>query len=162
MEPILKLYRKRYLPNESILLKDDNILFADDKLIVTSWKTLKPRKDISYGYSAYFMDQGFKVSKMFHEDGHLVYWYCDIIDTEYHKETNTYVFQDLLADVLIYPDGSVQVVDLDEIANLLEANVIDAPTVSKALRILNELLQLIYQGKFKDYQKIINNIEEKA
>ena len=65
MEQTLKLYRKRYIPNESILLKDDNILFADDKLIITSWKTLKPRKDISYGYSAYFIDKGFKVSKMF-------------------------------------------------------------------------------------------------
>ena len=160
MNTTIKLYRKRYIPNESILLKDDNIIFADDKLIITSWKTLKPRRDISYGYSAYFMDKGFKVSKMFHEDGHLVYWYCDIIDTEYTPETNTYIFQDLLADVLIYPNGSVQVVDLDEIADLLEGNVIDAPIVSKSLRILNELLQLIYQNKFKDYQQVINDIEK--
>ena len=159
MEQTLKLYRKRYIPNESILLKDDNILFADDKLIITSWKTLKPRKDISYGYSAYFMDKGFKVSKMFHADGHLVYWYCDIIDTEYQKETNTYVFQDLLADVLIYPDGSVKVVDLDEIADLLEKGIIDSTTASKALRILNGLLTLIYEGTFSEYQQIINNIE---
>lgn len=159
MEQTLKLYRKRYIPNESILLKDDNILFADDKLIITSWKTLKPRKDISYGYSAYFMDKGFKISKMFHADGHLVYWYCDIIDTEYQKETNTYVFQDLLADVLIYPDGSVKVVDLDEIADLLEKGIIDSTTASKALRILNGLLTLIYEGTFSEYQQIINNIE---
>lgn len=159
MEHTLKLYRKRYIPNESILLKDDNIISADDKLIITSWKTLKPRKDISYGYSAYFMDEGFKVSKMFHADGHLVYWYCDIIDTEYEGETNTYVFQDLLADVLIYPDGFVRVVDLDEIADLLEQGVIDSATASKALRILNNLLKLIYSGEFDKYQQVINNVE---
>ena len=162
MEHTLKLYRKRYIPDESILLKDDTILFASDNLIITSWKTLKPRKDINHGYSAYFIDKGFKVSKMFHADGHLVYWYCDIIDTEYTKETNTYVFQDLLADVLIYPDGSVKVLDLDEVADLLESNVIDAPTVCKSLRILNELLQLIYQNQFEKYQQVINEIEKKA
>lgn len=159
MEPTLKLYRKRYIPNESILLKDDNIVFADDKLIITSWKTLKPRKDISYGYSAYFMEEGFKVSKMFHADGHLVYWYCDIIDTEYEEETNTYVFQDLLADVLIYPDGFVRVVDLDEIADLLDQGVINSATASKALRTLNNLLKLIYSGEFDKYQQILNNAE---
>ena len=159
MEHTLKLYRKRYIPNESILLKDDTIVFADDKLIITSWKTLKPRKDISYGYSAYFMEEGFKVSKMFHADGHLVYWYCDIIDTEYEEETNTYVFQDLLADVLIYPDGFVRVVDLDEIADLLDQGVINSATASKALRTLNNLLKLIYSGEFDKYQQVINKAE---
>ena len=159
MEQIPQLYRKRYIPNESILLKDDNILLAEDTLIVTSWKTLKPRKDISFGYSAYFMDKGFKVSKMYNSNHELVYWYCDIIDTEYDQTTNTYVFQDLLADVLIYPDGSVKVVDLDEIADLLDKNVIDANIASKALRTLNNLLQLIYQGGFEDCQQIINQME---
>lgn len=159
MEHTLKLYRKRYIPNESILLKDDTIVFADDKLIITSWKTLKPRKDISYGYSAYFMEEGFKVSKMFHADGHLVYWYCDIIDTEYEEETNTYVFHDLLADVLIYPDGFVRVVDLDEIADLLDQGVINSATASKALRTLNNLLKLIYSGEFDKYQQVINKAE---
>ena len=159
MNTTIKLYRKRYLPNESVFLKDDNIVFADEKLIITSWKTLKPRKDISYGYSAYFIEEGFKVSKMFHEDGHLVYWYCDIIDTEYTAETNTYVFQDLLADVLIYPDGSVQVVDLDEIADLLDKGIIDAATASKALRTLNHLLTLIYEGSFSKFQQVVNQIE---
>ncbi len=159
MEPTLKLYRKRYIPNESILLKDDKILQTDNECIITSWQTLKPRKDISYGYSAYFIDKGFKVSKMYNSGGQLVYWYCDIIDTEYQPETNTYIFQDLLADVLIYPDGSVKVVDLDEIADLLDKGIIDASIASNALRILNNLLQLIYQDKFKEYQQIINDIE---
>ena len=159
MEHMPKLYRKRYIPNESILLKDDNILLAEENLIVTGWKTLKPRKDISFGYSAYFIDKGFKVSKMYNSSHELVYWYCDIIDTEYDKATNTYVFQDLLADVLIYPDGSVQVVDLDEIADLLDKGVINTDIASKALRILNHLLQLIYQGDFINYQKIINQLE---
>ncbi len=160
MEQPIYLYRKRYIPDESIYLKDDQIVVAEDNLIITRWKTLKPRKDISRGYSAYFIDKGFKVSKMYNADNQLVYWYCDIISTDYNPATHTYVFQDLLADVLIYPDGSVKVVDLDEIAELLDKGVIEASVASKALRILNNLLQYIYQDKFKDFQEVINEIEE--
>lgn len=159
MEQPIYLYRKRYLPDESIFLKDDQILIAENNLIVTRWNTLKPRNDISRGYSAYFIDKGFKVSKMYNADNRLVYWYCDIISTDYDPKTRTYVFQDLLADVLIYPDGSVKVVDLDEIADLLDQGVIDSSVASKALRILNELLELIYQDKFKNFQRVINDAE---
>ena len=160
MDTSLRLYRKRYIPNESILLKDDQILLAKDNLIVTRWKTLKPRKDICFGYSAYFINKGFKVSKMYNADKELVYWYCDIIDTTYYPETNSYIFQDLLADVLVYPDGSVKVLDLDEVSDLLDEGVIDASIVSKALRFLNDLLQIIYNNEFHTYQKIIEDMEE--
>ncbi len=159
MQQSIQLYRKRYIPNECILLKNDCILKAEDNLIITRWNTLKPRKDISFGYSAYFIDKGFKVSKMYNAQKELVYWYCDIIDTKYDVKTNTYIFQDLLADVLIYPDNSVKVLDLDEIAMLLEKGIIHSSTVCKALHILNDLLQLIYEGQFQAFQKVIENIE---
>ena len=141
MEQSIQLYRKRYIPNECILLKNDRILKAENNLILTCWNTLKPRKDISFGYSAYFIDKGFKVSKMYNAQKELVYWYCDIIDTQYDSKTNTYIFQDLLADVLIYPDNSIKVLDLDEIAILLEKGTICSNTVCKALHILNDLFR---------------------
>ena len=73
MEQSIQLYRKRYIPNECILLKNDRILKVENNLILTCWNTLKPRKDISFGYSAYFIDKGFKVSKMYNEKKELVY-----------------------------------------------------------------------------------------
>ena len=36
------LYRKRYIPLEVKSLNDDEILFADDEIIVTKWNTFKP------------------------------------------------------------------------------------------------------------------------
>ena len=36
------LYRKRLIPEECVLLKDDVILYMDDNVIVTKWVTLKP------------------------------------------------------------------------------------------------------------------------
>ncbi len=159
MEQSIQLYRKRYIPNECILLKDDCILKVENNLIITRWNTLKPRKDISFGYSAYFIDKGFKISKMYNEQKELVYWYCDIIDTHYDAKTNTYIFQDLLADVVIYPDNSIKVLDLDEVADLLEKEIIHSDTACKALHILNDLLELIYNGQFVSFQKVIEDIE---
>lgn len=157
----INLYRKRIIPEEMILLKDDVILHQDASTIITKWNSLKPRKDFSNGISAYFMDEGFKVSKIFDKHHKLVYWYCDIIETEYNNEQHTYIFTDLLADVVIYPDGELRVLDLDEIGDALEQKLITKDLSVKALRLCNQLLEKIYSGNFKKYQNIINKYETK-
>ena len=157
----INLYRKRIIPEEMILLNDDVILHQDASTIITKWNSLKPRKDFSNGISAYFMDEGFKVSKIFDKHHKLVYWYCDIIETEYNSEQHTYIFTDLLADVVIYPDGELRVLDLDEIGDALEQKLISKDLSVKALRLCNQLLEKIYAGNFKKYQNIINKYETK-
>ncbi|MEG1459654.1 MAG: DUF402 domain-containing protein [Acetivibrio sp.] len=154
-----ELYRRRYFPNELIHLKDDILLKQTDAIIVTKWDTLKPRTDICRGISAYFIKEGFKISKIYNHEGSLVYWYCDIIDTEYDSALNSYIFHDLLIDILIYPDGKVKVVDLDELGDLLLDNTIDAAFCSKALKTANALLDIIYNHHFKEFQKVIEELE---
>lgn len=152
-EPIL--YRKRIIPEECILLKDDRILYQDEQTIVTGWNSLRPKKDLHHGYSCYFLNKGCKVSKFYREDNTLMYWYCDIVEYEYQAETNTYIVTDLLADVIIYPDGFVKVVDLDELADALTKKLISEDTLKKALLSLNNLLEIIYSGSFNDLQSPI-------
>ena len=154
-----KLYRRRIIPEEMTELKDDLILHEDSSLIITKWNSLKPRKDFSHGVSGNFMDEGFKISKIFDKHDKLVYWYCDIIETDYRAQENTYVFTDLLADVVIYPDSSLRVLDLDEIGDVLLDKKISKEKVAKALRLCNTLLEIIYSGKFKKYENIINKYE---
>ena len=48
-----------------------------------------------------------KISKFLNKKKELVYYYCDIIETAYLKAENAYIFTDLLADVIIHPDGAV-------------------------------------------------------
>ncbi|MBQ3784282.1 MAG: DUF402 domain-containing protein [Lachnospiraceae bacterium] len=153
------LYRKRLIPDEMIPLVDDTILHCDSSVIITKWNSLKPRKDISCGISGYFIEEGFKISKVFDKHHKLVYWYCDIIETEVQSHKNAYVFLDLLADVLVYPDGQIHVVDLDEVADALETKLITKERGCKALKLTNNLLNIIYSGKFKKYQNIINKYE---
>ncbi len=142
------LYRKRIIPDECVLLKDDKILHRDEQIIVTGWNTLKPRKDLHHGFSCYFLKEGYKVSKFYREDNSLLYWYCDIVEYDYHPDTDTYIVTDLLADVIIYPDGFVKVVDIDELVTALNEKIISEDTLKKSLLNLNSLLEIIYSGTF--------------
>ena len=147
------LYRKRLIPEECILLKDDRILHRDDQIIVTGWYTLKPRKDLHHGFSCYYLAEGFKISRFYKDDDSMAFWYCDIVDHTYDADTDTYVFTDLLVDVIVYPDGFVKVVDLDELVTAKNSGILSDALIDTALLRLDHLLQLIYRGEFPKMQK---------
>ncbi len=149
------LYRRRIIPEECVLLKDDIILSCDEDRIVTSWQALHPKKDLHHGCSCYFLKEGFKVSKFCCEDGSLLYWYCDIVEYDYHASDNSLIVTDLLADVIIYPSGYVKVVDLDELVTALESRSISLDTLKSCILRLDKLLQIIYSGHFDTLQKYI-------
>ena len=157
--PDIKLYRKRIIPDECILLEDDQILYRDSEVIVTRWHTLHPKKTLHHGYSCYFIERGYKVSKFYDHDGNLISWYCDIVSHTYDPSTNTYVFTDLLVDVIVYPDGFVRVVDLDEMADALRDGLLSQKEAETALRHLDKLLSVIYKGAFPKLQKYIEDQE---
>ena len=153
-----KLYRRRYIPDEKLLLKDDIIVTIDDEKVVTKWNVLSPVHPFTHGVSCYFIKEGFKVSKFLDSNDDLVYWYCDIIETDYDAEEDSYTFNDLLIDVIIEKDGFVKVVDLDEIAVALEKKILDEKTVIKAVNRASKLLDIIYGGKFDEYKNIVERV----
>lgn len=149
----LKIYRKRIIPQELVDLKDDEIILKNDDVVVTRWKALKPRRDFSKGSSCYFLKRGFKISRFLDKRDRLVYYYCDIIDTKFDEEQNSFTFLDLLADVIIYPSGFVRVVDLEEISEALDKGLISIEQAKQALNRLSELLKIIYSGGLKNMIK---------
>lgn len=154
----IKLFRRRFIPEELTELKDDHIIMFKDDIIITKWNVLKPRHDINNGISAYFIKDGIKVSKIFDEAGQFVYWYCDIIETIFSGEDNSYTFNDLLVDILVYPDGHVEVVDMDEFADAMENGILGVSTIAFAMRSADSLLKTIYAGNFRKYTDYIENI----
>lgn len=154
------LYRKRLIPDECIRLDRDTVLECSEDILITAWQAIHPRKDLARGISAFFWKEGVKVSKFYDHQNRLICWYCDIITHDYDSETNTYVMTDLLADVLLFPDGRIQVVDLDELADAVEQGLITEELMLASLRRLNDLLQKIYQGQFHEYQSYIEQVEE--
>lgn len=153
------LYRRRLIPDELLLLKHDKVLYRDSGRIVTRWNTIRPKKDLHHGISCYFPDEGFKISKFYDRDNRLLCWYCDIITYSYDAASDTYIFTDLLADILLYPDGSLRVADLDELADAAEQKLLNQELLLLALRRTNRLLSLIYDGSFGTFQSFINEIE---
>ena len=60
-----------------------------------------------------------------------------------------------LADVIVYDSGFVKVVDLAELADMLDEGVITEELVKKCLRRLEKLLEIIYGGNFDELTKYL-------
>lgn len=155
---ITKLYRKRILPAECILLKDDIIVRQDEDILITKWNTLNPKTSFSHGCSCYLLKEGIKVSKMYRSDGTLLRWYCDIVSYSPGPEEGSLIVTDLLADVILDEDGAAKVVDLDELAEALERSLITKEQTAACLRSLNHLLSMIYRDKFDRLQANLDSL----
>lgn len=154
----LKLYRQRYIPNETIWLKDDIIVSKTEDLLITTWKTLNPKTAFSHGASCYFLKEGFKLSKFYKHDGTLLYYYCDIIEFAEDSSANSLTIIDLLADVVIYPDATINVMDLDELADAYKQSLISSKQLTDALYKLNHLLQIIQTNRFSEYTSKLDSL----
>ena len=61
--------------------------------------------------------------------------------------------------MVIYPDGFVKVVDLDELVTALESRSLSLDALKSSLLRLNRLLAVIYAGRFHTYTVPIENLE---
>lgn len=156
----LTLYRKRYIPDETIRLDNDEILKYEDNLLITRWDTISAHKDFVGGVSAFFFDNGWKVSKFLDAKGEVCFWYCDIVEIIKNEEENSITCVDLLFDIIVYPNGYFKVVDCDEAADALEQGLITKEQLLKALRSMNELLSLIYNDRFDRLQSVVNSVDK--
>lgn len=148
----LILYRQRLIPNERILLKDDVILYADDSVIVTKWKSLHAKATFDHGYSCYYLKEGYKISRFLRPDGSLHMWYCDIVEYNWSENRRELTCLDLLADVIIQPDGKVQIVDLNELTEAREQGLLTEKQLLTCLKSLDKLISTIY---FADFEQLI-------
>lgn len=142
------LLRKRYIPEETVDISNDILIYRDEELLVTKWTAIKPRQDIQGGISYTFLKEGFKLGKFYNLKGDFLYWYCDIIDVLYNEAQDTYTLDDLLIDIKLLPDGTIKVLDADELAEALERKLVTPEQVSRALRKFDHVLSMIYNGKF--------------
>ena len=149
----LKIYRRRYIPKEYIDLKNDERVFLDENYLITKWKPLRPRTDFAAGVSVYCLKEGWKISNIMDEEGNTLEWYCDICEFIIDDENNTFTSNDLLLDVIIYPNGRELILDADEAADALEKGLITKEQMIKALRSFNSLLEVIRHGEFENLIK---------
>lgn len=161
MNTNLRLFRKRHIPEECVPLTKDTVLFLEDSRMVTSWNVLKPRADFASGISLFDFEKHWKITRVAKADGSLYHWYCDImrvhISEDAETDTATYLMEDLLIDIVIEADGSLDVLDLDEAAEAFEKGLISANDLTLALNAADALLRVIRNGEFAEYQKIVES-----
>lgn len=159
MNPTIRLFRQRHIPQECIPLKNDTVLFSDESRLVTSWNVLKPRADFASGISLFDFEKHWKITRVAKTDGSLYHWYCDImkmhIARDDSKDAVSYTMEDLLIDIVIETDGSIHVLDLDEAAQAYEKGLISGADLVLALNAADALLRMIRSGEFAEYQKLI-------
>lgn len=142
----MKIYRKRYIPNEIIDISGDKVESVNENLLVTSWLPIHPRNDVAFGMSYTYLKKGWKISKFYDKDKNFLYWYCDIIDAQIKDEE--YILVDLLVDIKVYPDGRYEILDEEELDEALNEGLITKEQKEEALNKLNALLETIKKGEF--------------
>ena len=142
----MKIYRKRYIPNEIIDISGDKVESVSEDLLITSWIPIHPRNDVAFGMSYTYLKKGWKISKFYDKDKNFLYWYCDIIDAQIKDEE--YILVDLLVDIKVYPDGRYEILDEEELDEALNEGLITKEQKDEALNKLNALLEIIKKGEF--------------
>ncbi len=148
----MKIFRKRYIPNEIIDISADEIVYQDEKLLVTKWIPIKPRTDVGRGVSYTMLDKGWKISKFYDHNDNLLYWYCDII--EHIMEEDSLTLIDLLVDVIIHEDGVYEVVDVEELDEALADGLITEQQKEDALQKVSALTKLIDEKQFPPFEEM--------
>jgi uncharacterized protein len=143
-----EILRKRYIPNETVDITGDELLFRSEELLITKWNPIKPRQDISKGISYTFLTDGIKISKFFDHSGVFFYWYIDIIEVEYNAQQDIYTLIDMLVDVKLTNEGVLKVLDADELAEAIETGLVTCKQACNSLRKLDKVLNMIYSNNF--------------
>lgn len=142
------MLRTRYIPFETVDISSDDLLYRDENILITRWQAIKPRMDISGGISYTFLKKGIKISRFYDSERKFAYWYCDIIDVNYDSTEDRYTLIDLLLDVKLMPDGTIKVLDADELAEALEQGLITQDQACRSLKKMDNILQMIYNNNF--------------
>jgi len=142
------ILRKRLIPYETVNLSKDILLYRDDELLITKWRTIKPKEEFSGGVSYYFLSKSYKISRFYDHEDRFLYWYCDIIEINYDIHSDTYLVIDLLLDLKLYPDGRVETLDEDELDTALANSLITNEQHDFSKASLQNLLKSISEDRF--------------
>lgn len=127
-------------------------LFQIDAVRAPQYKMHKGEEfivaDAGYGWLQYFPDdEPFGVTVMFNEEGQIVQWYIDIVEAIGYEDGIPYM-DDLLLDILIFPNGDVVRKDEDEFEEATEAGELTPELVEQGWRDFHATLDRIERNDF--------------
>jgi uncharacterized protein len=88
------------------------------------------------------------ITAMF-DSGSIVQWYIDIVLGHGFDDRGVPYFDDLYLDIVVSPDGRIEIKDADELKDALEAGVISRAQFDLAWLETNRLVALLEAGELK-------------
>lgn len=127
-------------------------LFQIDEVRAPQYKVHKDEEfivaDAGYAWLQYFPDnEPFGVTVMFNDRGEIVQWYIDIVDAIGLEDGIPYM-DDLLLDILVFPNGDVVRKDEDEFEEAAASGELMPETVVKGWRDFELTLNRIERRDF--------------
>ena len=71
-----------------------------------------------------------------------------MIDVYYDRELDQYTLNDLLLDIKLMPDGTIIILDADELAEAHEKGLITQEQACSSLRKVDKILKMVYDKSF--------------
>ena len=84
-------------------------------------------------------DDWYCITAMMDEDGNILLWYIDMIAKQGIDEDGVPYFDDLYLDLVVYPDGTIVVDDMDELEDALSKKDITQEQYNLAIETSNRL-----------------------
>lgn len=127
-------------------------LFQIDEVRAPQYKTHNGKEfivaDVGFAWLQYFPEnEPFGVTVMFNPEGEIVQWYIDLVDRIGEEDGIPYM-DDLLLDILVFPNGDIVKKDEDEFEEATESGELTPEQVERGWREFDATLDRIKRGDF--------------
>ena len=96
-------------------------------------------------------DTGYAITTFLTNNGEVVQWYIDIIDTVGIENGRLYM-DDLYLDIIVFPDYTIVQKDIDELEEALANDEVSTELYERAWQCFRFVLSLLEQGDFRILQ----------
>jgi predicted RNA-binding protein associated with RNAse of E/G family len=105
--------------------------------------------DSGYSWLQHFPDgERYALTSIFNAKGELIRWYLDICKRHWYDEQGILWYDDLYLDLDIAPDGSMHVLDVDELDKALQQGEVTTIEYELAWRELDTVMSSIEENMF--------------
>lgn len=142
----MSIYKHKLVPQETQDITQDHWIYRDEHWMLSTWSPAHSDMKVVKAVSIFDLEHGWQLSQKFDAQGQLKYWYCDII-ASYSQDGDLHIV-DLILDVVLFPDGVIQVVDMPEFQNYVPQTPQEVEWLETAPTKLQTLIHQILLNDF--------------
>ena len=136
---MVKIIKHKLCPYESQDITNDHWHHISEDLLISTWNPVESEMQVASVLSIFELSKGVQISKKFNAQGQLKYWYCDLIAARYEDEALH--ITDLILDLVIFPDGVLQVIDVSEYQKYTPQSPWETKVLKEAPKNLSYLMR---------------------